>query len=137
MVLMGLPAAGKSTYAAAQLHKGFYAFNADGIRDGERAFAAFTKMVKSAHLRMLQGHSVIVDACSLLPSNRTRVLHVGRNAGARCELVVVDTLTLVCMRREVNRGGPVRDWTALEKQLRVARDAARTEGWDQITVVRP
>ena len=135
MVLMGLPAAGKSTYAGKQL--GYVTYTADSIRAGERPFAAFARVAKGVEETLRAQRSVIVDACSLLPANRVRMLHLGRAAGAYCVLTVLETDTSICLRREVARGGPVRDWSLLAQQLITARNVARREGWDSIRGVRP
>lgn len=135
IVTLGLPAAGKSTYAARFRSRGYEVCTADSIRDGARAFHAFNAMCEATRVSLLQGRNTIVDACSLIPANRTRMLHLGRASLATCELHILATPLSTCIRREVARGGPVRDWDVLEALFQKARALAAREGWDAMYMV--
>lgn len=150
IVLCGMPGAGKSTWAAKQ--HGVIVISCDAVREGESPIHVFAAAHDRLHTLLTctcirdfpypdcpvhsgrAAATVIFDACSLQPFARSRLLHIGRAAGARCELVFFCTPMLTCAARNALRKQPARaDWIDLRSQARLAYQATQHEGWALIT----
>lgn len=139
-VLCGLPAAGKSTYAAELTARtGAAVVSADRIRNGGDPYAVSSLVYDQARRHLVAGRSVIADVCALRTAARMRLLHIGRGVpGVRCEAVMLCTRASVCRARDTARSDPVGiryDW---HRACQLATETARRldfEGWDQVTYV--
>lgn len=130
--MIGLPGGGKSTYSArlardsAALH-----LHPDSIRlglDPKEALEVLWVTVSGAlRLRL----SVIVDVCALRPHERERWLILGREHGAKCRAVLIDTPLALCRERDAARSHPIPasyNWS--EAAARVDTVAGSMGGWD-------
>ena len=136
-VLMGVPGSGKSTLAESF---DVPVVSLDAIRVGGRSAShVVNAAVRDVEQILADGRSVLVDSCNLQPQIRLRWLRAGRKAGARCELIVVETDRDLAIVR--NRSRPERERVPDDAMLRYvarwpdARNRARGEGWDRIRVV--
>lgn len=136
-VLCGMPGSGKSTWAAD------YAalvdcrvISCDAVRAGEDPAHVFNAAHARARALLGQGTSVVFDACSLQPQARARLLRVGREARARCELVFFCTPMLLCATRNSGRLQPAYvSWIDVRAQARAAFRAVSSERWDGVRCV--
>lgn len=137
-VLMGLPASGKSTYAAKQ--RNVTVLTADTIRtDGERAIGAFQRVLHHLQNELNAGRDVLVDTCALTSRNRVAFLRIGLASGARCRLVAFRVYAERCRQRDRTRANPMPrayDWGRAEQQLTAALASVRAEGWHHIELVK-
>lgn len=134
-VLCGMPAAGKSTWAAAQPNA--FVVSCDAVREGEDPVQVFNAAhARAAELLGAACPAVVFDACSLLPHARARLLHLGRDAGARCELVFFCTPMLLCATRNAGRAVPALvNWIDVRAQARAALRAVQRERWDAVSFI--
>jgi predicted kinase len=137
IVLMGLPAAGKSTIAESF---GLPVVSLDAIRiEGKSPGYVVSQCVRKVERMLGDGMPVVVDACNLQPQLRLRWLRLGRAVGARCELLVVETDRDLVLSR--NRARPVGERVDDASMLRfiarwdASRARARGESWDRVRVV--
>jgi len=137
-LLCGLPASGKSRYAAAaSALTGQRVLTADACREQRASYAAlFPALYSAARADLRAGRSVIIDACSLTRRARTEARLLAQSAGARIELVVFLTPWRVCAERDAARARPagVNARSALAMQAAYA-DIAR-ERYDTVKYAR-
>lgn len=152
IMLVGIPASGKSTKSAEYLNKGYLVLHSDEIRQGimgdgaeyptdqaeiTRLNKAVFELIKVQALAALKGgQSVVVDSTSLGRKKRMAFL---RNLGKtpcvkRCVLFI--TPREVCISRNAKRSGIKRvPDEAMEKMLRSFECPHYCEGWDVIEPV--
>ena len=138
-VLCGLPASGKSTFAA-ELAKstGAFVLTVDAIRTHDADPAeVFAQVSQALGKTLADGHSAIVDTCCLHGFQRARWLMVGRRAGVRVELVLVVTPWRKCAERNAERERPasVSDWLYSARLMSEAASLAPLERFDDVHFV--
>lgn len=136
IVLCGLPASGKSTYAA---RLGVTVASADAIRTANaNPSHEFAKMHATLRAALRAGKHVVADACSLRPNERLALQRIGRDCYARCELVVFMVPWHVCLRRDAARAQSAKiDWVKWRGLLDDAWRAAPREHWDRVSYEPP
>lgn len=109
MVLVGLPASGKSTWVAQQ---GGVAISSDELRrwlrddptDQTIHGLVFRLMRDFVRLRITLGAPVTyVDATNLTRKHRRPFLKIAEHMGCKCEAVFFDVPLAECLRRNENR----------------------------------
>lgn len=120
-LLCGLPAAGKSTWAAR--HCAALVVSADAIREQHApAAVVFDTLYSRAAAALSAGQNVVIDACSLTRAARSRARDLARAHGAACDLVFFLTPWHVCASRDAQREQPagvnVRSALALDAAYR-------------------
>jgi predicted kinase len=135
-VLCGLPAAGKSTWAATNGHHALV-LSADVIREhGAHGGTVFARMEARAREALLAGLDVVIDACSLAASQRGTWRAIATQTGARTELVFFCTPFAECMARNARRERPaIADWQAMRAHAQQAVYAVQREGWGAVQYV--
>jgi len=126
--LLGLPGAGKSTYAKSLSGT---ILGADEIRtanaDPRRAFIRLHALIKR---HLARGEHCIVETCNLDAGERSFLLGVAREHGARTRLVVFTTPVQLCRLRRAGEM-PEYDWAKAEKlYVRACVDCLH-EPWDE------
>jgi len=109
IMLKGLPASGKSTYAKELVKEGVYRVNRDSIREmlnfgafrDEHMVVDIEKFVVRGYLG--QGRSVVVDDCNLNPANIDMWHEVARLYAAEFEVVSSNTPVAECIARDKGR----------------------------------
>jgi len=107
-VLSGLPGAGKSTIARAELAKtGAVLVGRDELRTamvGLKDEALITLLLADLSLSLLlAGHDVVVDAWNLHPDDRARFEALAEEAAAEMRWLHVPTPVDVCVERDAQR----------------------------------
>jgi predicted kinase len=135
-VLCGLPAAGKSTWCAANGGSALL-LSADAVREhGAQAGAVFAGMESRARIALQHGHDVLIDACSLAPQARGRWLAMAAQCDARAELVMFCTPGSVCRARDAVRAQPARvAWSDFCLAADTALRAVVREPWAAVLYV--
>ena len=118
IILRGLPASGKSTWA--RVHQleapGALIVNRDALRrmlHGDRphshADEAVTRLVRDAiiSVALREGRSVISDDTNLTPKHVADLTTLARCYGATVRIVALDTPLDVCIRRDAARATPL------------------------------
>jgi predicted kinase len=136
-VLCGLPASGKSTWAATK-RGGPTVLTADAFRCGADPDQTFKQLYVDLRANFAAGHDVVLDTCALHKSARLGYLTVAEQFGARTRLVFFCVSWELCSARNEARPFAQRatvDWQAqCSLALRALRDI-RSEPWDDIVYV--
>jgi predicted kinase len=137
-VLMGIPASGKSTWAAR--HAAGTILTADAIRTAGHDGAAALAYVQHQAAQLLQaGHPVTIDACSTQAPRRAAWLAIAAQHGQPTRLVIVAVPGPVAQARNAARPRAQRvPWPALQQYVRSWPGAvaqARSEAWGEIIEV--
>lgn len=140
LVLVGLPASGKSAWAREQ---GIPALSSDALREWLADDATDQTIHREVfrHLRALLRTRIrigractAVDATNLTPKERKPYLEIGRKLGARVEAVVFDTPLEECLKRNRARVRVVPE-EAMRMMAAKLRRPSPGEGFARIRVI--
>lgn len=142
IMLVGLPASGKSTYAEKLKQQGYHIHSSDAIREeltgdvnaqdkNTDVFATLHKRVKDD---LSNGISCVYDATNMSMKRRKAFLDEIKKYGCykKCVLFVIPVE--VCKERNSNRERRVPD-EVFDKMLKSFWVPMKYEGWDEIDVV--
>lgn len=142
MMLVGLPASGKSTYAESLKAKGYHIHSSDAIREeltgDENAQDKNTDVFATLHERVKDdvsnGISCVYDATNMSMKRRKAFLDEIKkyNCHKKCVLFVIPVE--VCKERNKKRERKVPE-EVFDKMLKQFNVPMRYEGWDEIEVV--
>ena len=154
LMLVGIPASGKSSFSREREREGYTVLSSDRIRetylsaegkvdmpeDENRLFdlnrRVFREITERAIALLREGRSVVIDATNL---NRRRRMNLLREIGvARCvkKCVLFITPREVCLERNSGRSGIARVPDAdMRKMIATFECPVLAEGWDAITPV--
>jgi len=118
IMLRGLPASGKTTYALDEVRKSggvLKRVNKDELRmmlhagewsdDRERFVCKIRdKIIVSA---LISGHSIIVDDTNLHPKHEARLRQLAHDYRAEFEIVQMNADVETCVSRDANRSAPI------------------------------
>lgn len=152
IMLVGIPACGKSTLAAQYEKNGYTVLSSDKIRNElaqgedygkmtskeyrELNVRVFEAIKKKASTLIKQKRSVVVDSTAISRKKRIGFLRYIGNASYQKTCVLVITPVEVCMERNSKRQGNARvPHEAIDKMLRSFECPAYVEGWDKIETV--
>ena len=135
-VMMGAPAAGKTTWCAANAD-GAVVLTCETIKKGANPGPVFDRMLCEARRALVRRRDVIIDACSTMKPDRSQWLHLARRLDARTRLVVLDTPSTLCNQRDSKRRRPVNRNGVYTERMKAAKRDIRRESWDEIVVVTP
>jgi aprataxin len=96
IVLVGLPGAGKTTYAQKFKDKGYVIVNQDHLGDVKQCL----RLTRQA---LLQGKSVVIDRTNVSLKQRALFLDIAREFDVKCECHVLSTGIRTCLERVKNR----------------------------------
>lgn len=129
VLLMGLPASGKSTFAASM---SIPVVTLDGIREGGDSRTQLLAARARAEGILRSGGAVVVDACNVLPQHRASWSSLAGEYQAHRELVVVESSLDVCLARNAARGGGAVPESVIRRyaaEWPLAMRKVRSEGW--------
>jgi len=118
ILLVGIPASGKSTLAGKLVKKGYYIINADTIRlelygneleqgNPQDVFAMFFERLEAL---MKDEKDIVVDNTNLKPAHRKQIIDRGRKFGYQdIQLWVLDVPLELCLKRNAERQRQVAD----------------------------
>lgn len=148
VLLVGPPASGKSTYAAALVAAGVVApgdvLSSDDVRaeltgsaeDIARDRAVFVRLRRDLSERLAAGRTTVVDATNLWPRKRARHVRVAREHGRPVVAVLFEVPVGELLARNAarERSVPVPAVLGMARQMRenVTEDALRAEGADVV-----
>lgn len=114
LMLKGLPASGKSTYAKELVEKGWVRANKDDIRkeyfpeynhkDEKQVVAIEDNSIRSG---LAKGKSVVVDDTNFAPKHQPRLEAIAKEFGADFEVLFIDTHIEDCIKRNRKRPNSV------------------------------
>ena len=118
ILLVGIPASGKSTHSQIHAAAGLTVLSSDVLRavfgtsqeDQSVSGKVFAHMEIEAARFLAGNHSVVIDATNYNRKNRSRFVQIGRKAGAHIIAEVFDTPLDVCKARNAARGRAVPDY---------------------------
>lgn len=140
LVLVGLPASGKSTWAR---ENGITAISSDALREllADDATDQTIHREVFRHVRALLRTRIVigrgctaVDATNLTPKERKPYIEIARKLGARVEAVVFDTPLEECLKRNRGRARVVPE-AAMHMMAAKLRRPSAGEGFARIRVV--
>ena len=114
LLLKGLPASGKSTYAKELEKQGWARANKDDIR--KMFFSNYTHKDEAEVVRMedarvvaalLDGKNVVVDDTNFAPKHRRRLEAIAQKHGAEFKVMFIDTPLEECIKRNRKRANSV------------------------------
>lgn len=142
-LLMGLPGVGKTTWATANA-PGQVLCSTDRLRTDrgltEAGVVAYLNALRSKAERSLAaGQSVVVDACNVRRSERSRWLGVARKHRAVARLVVLHAplQMLLDVQRDRTHGVGEVEMLDYHQQMRRSLQGLSWETWDEIVHVEP
>jgi predicted kinase len=133
-VCMGAPASGKSTWCA-EWGSDVVVVSGDAIRYGADPEAVFARMMQIAKGALAEGRDVIVDACSTRAVDRSPWLFLAKKTRCTTRLVIFDTPTALCRRRDANRSRPAGRVDVYAARMKESLRVVKFEGWDEIVTV--
>lgn len=128
VILMGLPAAGKSTFYARELEpRGLAHINLDTLRTRHRELLQIQEYLRT-------GVSFAVDNTNTLPAERTRYIKLASEAGYRIEGYFLRSRVQECIRNNEERDEkvPIAAIAAMSARLVLP---SRKEGFDALYFV--
>lgn len=141
IMLVGLPASGKSTYAESLKAKGYHIHSSDAIREEltgdantqEKNTDVFDTLHKRVKDDLSNGISCVYDATNMSMKRRKTFLNEIKQYNCRkiCMLFVMPVE--VCKERNSNRDRRVPD-EVFDKMLKSFWAPMKYEGWDEIKV---
>jgi predicted kinase len=140
VVLVGLPASGKSTYLQ---QAGAIGLSSDAIRKWlandetdqtihDRVFQTLRYLLR--HRLALRRPVTYIDATNLTPPERAPYIGIGKSYGCEVEAVFFDVPLDVCRARNAGRARVVPD-EALVKMAERLVPPSVAEGFDRVTVL--
>lgn len=134
LVTLGIPAAGKSTWAA---ETGLHVVSLDRLRAGGHGITVLRRAAADLAQHLARGCDVVVDACNLLPEQRRRWLDIAATHNAEPHLVVFDCPLDLALTRNRGRRHPVppERISTMRDEFGDAIAAVRTEPWATISSV--
>ncbi len=143
IMLVGLPASGKSTVANEYMGKGYLIFSSDAIRkelfgdendqtDNNLVFNTLHNRIRTA---MKDGFSVVYDATNINAKRREGFLREMAKVNCHKHCVFMATPYSVCVMRNQKRERKV-PMSAMERMRKGIDIPYYFEGWDEITVRR-
>lgn len=134
LVTLGIPAAGKSTWAS---ETGHLIVSLDRLRAGGHGITVLRHAARDLDTWLAQGHDVIIDACNLLPEQRRRWLDIAHRRNAEPHLIVFHVPLDLALARNYSRAHPVPATriVTMQDEFDVALSAIKTEPWATISDV--
>ena len=137
-VLMGAPAAGKTTWLKANsINEHIYSTEAIRIyRDIDRD-AYMRNIRRQAYLAVKEGKSVIADGTHTIGQHRNYWLKVAKEFEVKTRLILFDTPLHVLLIGNATRLHPAPVKVIRDHHIRFVRskDSVRLEAWDQIDIL--
>lgn len=128
LTTLGIPAAGKSTWAD---ETGLPVVSLDRLRSGGHGITVLRRAVEHVDALLAGGEDVIVDACNLLPEQRRRWLDIAARYAAEPHLVVFDVPLDLALARNAARRHPVpaARVSQMQTEFETALLAVEAEPW--------
>lgn len=142
IMLVGLPASGKSTYAEELREKGYHVHSSDAIREEltgnvnsqDKNTDVFDTMHKRVKDDLSNGVSCVYDATNMSMKRRKAFLDSIKKYDCYKECVLFVVPIEICKERNNNRDRQVPDFV-FDKMLRQFDVPMKYEGWDEIKVI--
>ena len=137
-VLMGAPAAGKSTWLKNNAtNEHIYSTEAIRIYRNIDRDAYMRNIRRQAYLAVKEGKSVIADGTHTIGQHRNYWLKVAKEFNVKTKLVMFDTQLQVLLRGNEKRLHPAPVKVIMEHHVRFVRskELVRLESWDQIEII--
>ena len=147
VVLVGVSGSGKSRFANRTFlftevlsSDRFRAMLSDDEANQSVSAAAFELLYLVARRRLAAGRLSVVDATSVTPESRARLLAIAREADAPAVAVVFDVPLSVCLENDAARPGRRVGTAVIEQQaaaLAASRDRIADEGFARVSALGP
>ena len=142
IMLVGLPASGKSTYAEKLKEQGYHIHASDAIREEltgdanaqDKNTDVFTTLHKRIKVDLGSGISCVYDATNMSMKRRKAFLNEIEKYNCRKKCVLFVVPVEVCKERNENRERKVPN-EVFDKMIKQFNVPMKFEGWDEIEVV--
>lgn len=142
VVMVGLPASGKSTVSRDYQRRGYHVVNPDSIRlrfgvqySGEIEKEIWTIAYAELKGYLKLGRDVVFDATNLTRAQRKPLVQIAKSYGVRVTAHTLFTPLDRCLERNEERETPVPRETIIKKE-QVLIPPTREEGFDQLLETR-
>lgn len=140
VVLVGLPASGKSTYLqqsnavglSSDALRGWLADDETDQTIHDRVFQALRYLLR--HRLALRRPVTYIDATNLTPAERAPYIGIGKSYGCELEAVFFDVPLDVCRARNAGRARVVPDQALIQMAARLVPPTI-AEGFDRVSVI--
>jgi len=146
IVMVGVPASGKSTLSKKLIEKGFHYMNADSIRlemygdeiiqgDKEEVFNLFFQRLEEA---LKQELDIVVDNTNLNQKQRKPILDRAKNAGyTDVQLWLLDVPLELCIERNKSRTRQVPEDIIANMFMELNRTGRPQRAEGKVVIIRP
>jgi len=138
IVLMGAPAAGKTTWLKRNMDGSEYIATSEMVRiDREMDVADYMNAMRAQGAKALaSGRDVIVDATNTITAHRLFWLNQAHKNGHKAKLMVFDTdLSLLLHGQKIRIHPAPRDVVIKHhRNMKSAMQLIKSEGWDEIII---
>lgn len=143
IMLVGLPASGKTTVAKKYENEGYDLFSSDGIiselfekkYDKNKSDIVFETLHQRIRESISAGHNVIYDATNINARRREDFLRRINELGCKKHCIFMAVPYSVCVIRNQKRDNSV-PFSAMERMRKTFDIPYYFEGWDEITVYK-
>lgn len=134
VVMVGLQAAGKSTYCARVFGPSHEVVSKDRLRNNGRPQRRQMRLIQEA---LERGRSVVVDNTNASCQDRAPLIEIARHFGVRVRAVFLDTPVPLCDERNARRPDKQRvPDVGLFTTRKIFVAPSVEEGFDEVEVVR-
>jgi predicted kinase len=139
-VLMGAPAAGKSTWITKNSTGLEYIYNTEAVRiNRDLDIAAFMDLARRKAIKAAEsGLDVIADGTHTISTHRKVWLNLGDRLDVKKRLILFDTPLAILLR-----GNSIREYPAPRnvvvdhyRRFNKSRNIVKNEGWDSIEIIK-
>lgn len=136
VVLMGAPAAGKSTWVRKHINGDEHIYNTEAVRmNRDLDIGAFMQYERMKAIKAVEnGKSLIADGTHTIASHRQVWLNLAERLGLETRLVVFETALPILLEGNAIRQFPAPRKVVIEhhRRMQLAKYAVNREGWGSI-----
>lgn len=142
IMMIGLPASGKTTYADKMVEQGYISFSSDRLRIellGDVSDMSHNRFIFHVlHTRLIkslkEGKNCVYDATNISRTNRMNFLDSIKDVKCTKKCVAFDVPVEVCMERNKKRDCQVPD-EVYERMSMYFQLPTKDEGWDEVEII--
>lgn len=145
VMMVGIPASGKSTWIRENCAEGWTWISPDAILEEryhyewtpERAAEAWAESFQAYGAVLLAGGKVVWDATFVSPITRASVLHIAKGVGFSTTAVFMDADLEMCIARNIERDREPVPENTIRRMHESLIPPSEEEGFDHVIHLRP